>query len=356
MQTSISFEFWLIVFIICAVVVGGFYLYYFFRKREEKKVDNSYLLGLKYMVEGENRRAVEMFKEAVRHNSENIDAYIKLGVILRNENLYKNAIRIHKDLLLREKLTTELRSEINYNLAVDYIRSDSIDKALIYFEEIKSDKKYGSKIINHLLDIYEKNNNWDKAIDTIKSSTILKTEEGKQKHARFKVRKGEELDKTGNGKDARIIYKDALKIDPKCSSAYLLIGDSYIKENRSSDAINIWINFCEKIPESAHLAFERLEKAWYEKGQFSKTEELYSSILEKDEDNIHVIIRLAAIYGKKGDFKQALRILNDAQKKDTMQELVDFEIVKVLFENGQYKESSEKAIQLIEKTINLTEY
>jgi tetratricopeptide (TPR) repeat protein len=184
---------------------------------------------------------------------------------------------------------------------------------------------------------------------------MLKTEEGKQKHARFKVKKGEELDKAGNGKDARIIYKDALKIDPKCPLAYLLIGDSYIKEDRSSDAINTWINFCEKVPQSAHLAFERLEKAWYEKGQFSKTEELYKSILEKDEDNIFVIIRLASIYGKKGDYKQALRILNDAQKKDKMQELVDFEIIKVLFENGQYKESSTKAIQLLEKSVNLTE-
>ena len=307
------------------------------------------------MVEGENRRAVEMFKEAVRHNSENIDAYIKLGVILRNEKLYKNAIRIHKDLLLREKVSSENQTEIKYNLALDYLQSDSTDKALAFFEGIKTDKKYGSAIINFLLEIYEKNNEWDKAIETLKSTAFLKSDEGKQKHAYYKVKKGEKVDKSGNGKDARILYKDAIKIDPKCSSAYLQIGDSYIKEDRSSDAINIWTDFCEKVPESAHLVFDRLEKAWYEKGQFSKTEELYSSILEKDENNIHVIIRLAAIYGKKGDFKQALRILNDAQKKEVLQDLVNFEIAKVLYENGQYKESSKQAIQLAEKTIDLPE-
>jgi lipopolysaccharide assembly protein B len=355
MQTSLPFEFWLIVFIICVVVIAGFYVFYFFKKREEKKVDNSYLLGLKYMVEGENRRAVEMFKEAVRHNSENIDAYIKLGVILRNEKLYKNAIRIHKDLLLREKLTAELKTETKYNLALDYLLSGSEDKALIYFEDVKNDKKYGFKIINHLLDIYEKNNNWDKAIETLKSLAILKTEEGKQKHAFFKVKKAEGIAKTGSGKDARILYKDAIKIDPKCSLAYLLIGDSYLEEDRASDAIDTWTNFCEKVPESAHLVFDRLEKAWYEKGQFSKIEELYSSIIDKDENNIHVIIRLAAIYRKKGDFKQALRILNDAQKKDVLQDVVNFEIVKVLYENGQYKESSKQAIELTEKTIALPE-
>ena len=126
----------------------------------------------------------------------------------------------------------------------------------------------------------------------------------------------------------------------------------YSKEDRSSDAINTWTNFCEKVPESAHLVFDRLEKALYEKGQFSKIEELYSSLLNKNKDDVYVIIRLAKIYAKKGDFKQALRILDDAHKKDVFQDMVGFEIVKVLFENGQYKEASKQAIQLVEKIIN----
>lgn len=355
MQTSLSFEFWLIVFVICVVVLAGYYLFYFFKKREEKKVDNTYLLGLKYMVEGENRRAVEMFKEAVRHNSENIDAYIKLGVILRQEKLYTNAIRLHKDLLLRAKLSADEKSEIKFNLALDYIQSGNEEKAVVYLEEIKSDKKYGYNLINHLLDIYEKNNDWDKSAETMKSHSYSKDDEGKQRYAYIKVKKGEKINDAGNGKEARILYKDAIKIDPKCSLAYLYIGDSYMNENRASDAINIWTNFCEKVPESAHLVFDRLEKAWYEKGQFSKIEELYLSLTEKDENNIHVIVRLAAIYRKKGDFKQALRILNDAQKKDIMKDAINFEIVKVLYENGQYKESSKQAIQLVEKKIILPE-
>lgn len=353
MQTSISFEFWLIAFIICIAVIAGFYVFYFFKKRDHKKIDNSYLLGLKFMVEGENRRAVEMFKEAVRHNSENIDAYIKLGVILRNEKLYTNAIRIHKDLLLRAKLSADERNEIKFNLALDYIQSENDEKAMPYLEDIKGNKKYGQELADNLLSIYEKKNEWDKALDTIKLQAYSKTEKVKKKQAYYKVKKGEVLNEAGKGKDARILFKDALKIDPKCSLAYLYIGDSYMKEDRASDAINSWTNFCDKVPEEAHLVFDRLEKAWYEKGQFSKIESLYLSLLEKDENNIHVIVRLAVIYRKKGDIKKALRILNDAQKKDVLQESIDFEIAKVFFENGQYKESSKQAIELAEKIINL---
>lgn len=316
-------------------------------------MDNSYLMGLKYMAEGENRRAVEMFKDAVRHNSENIDAYIKLGVILRNEKLYNNAIRIHKDLLLRANLSTENRNDIQYQLALDYLNSENDNKALQYLENLKSDKKYVNIIINDLLSLYEKNKMWDKAIDTIKSLPISRTNDGKIKLAKYKVLKGKDISDSGNNKDARILFKEALKINPLCSDAYLSIGDSYLSENRTTDAIHTWTEFCKKVPESANLVFYRLEKAWFEKGQFSKIEELYNSILEKDENDIYAIIRLAEIYRKKGDYKQALNILYDAQKKDIMQDMVLYEIIKVLHENGQYKEASKQAIALGENKFSL---
>ena len=58
MQTSLSLEFWLIVFIICLAILAVYYIFFFLKRREEKKMDNYYLMGLKYMAEGENRRAV----------------------------------------------------------------------------------------------------------------------------------------------------------------------------------------------------------------------------------------------------------------------------------------------------------
>ncbi len=349
MQNSLSFEFWVIVFFVCVAILAAYYIFFFLKKREAKRVDNSYLLGLKYMAEGENRRAVEMFKDAVRHNSENIDAYIKLGVILRTEKLYNNAIRIHKDLLFRGTLAPDEGNDVQFHLAMDYLQSGNEAKSLEYLENLKDDKKYSAVILGHLLNLYTNQKLWDKAIELIKSRPYVKTEDGKKRLAAFKVEKGKEIAAAGNGKDARVIFKDALKNDPLNSDAYIMIGDSYLAENRATDAINSWTNICDKVPESSHLVFRRLEKAWYEKGQFIKIEELYTSLLEKNEEDIYAIINLAEIYRKKGDFKQALKILNNAPKKEFLVDKINFEIIKVLYDNGQYKESSKQAIMLGEE-------
>ena len=76
MEQSFSFEFLLIVALFIVLSLGASYLYYD-KKHGRKKEDLSYLEGLKFMAEGENRRAIEKFKEAVRDDSGNIDAYLK---------------------------------------------------------------------------------------------------------------------------------------------------------------------------------------------------------------------------------------------------------------------------------------
>ena len=162
MDFSISFIFWLIILLIIAASLGFFYLYYT-KKREDHKETQSYLHGLKYMAEDDNRSAVQKFKEAVRENSENIDAYIKLGIILRKEGLYNNAIRIHKDITLRGNLSKEDEVEILKNLALDYWHANDYDKAEVYFNELKSEKKLFDWIAAYLIKIYEKNKNWEKA-------------------------------------------------------------------------------------------------------------------------------------------------------------------------------------------------
>ena len=66
MQPMLSFEFYLIVLLLITLVLGGLYIYYD-RKKGRHKEDPSYLEGLKFMAEGENRRAIEKFKEAVKY-------------------------------------------------------------------------------------------------------------------------------------------------------------------------------------------------------------------------------------------------------------------------------------------------
>jgi lipopolysaccharide biosynthesis regulator YciM len=349
MVPTISFEVWVILLLFLAVIILAFYSVYT-RKKVVKEEDKPYVQALKYMAEGENRLAVEKFKEAVRENSANIDAYIKLGTILRNEGLYKNAIRIHKDLTLRGNLEPAEVMEVKRNLVLDYWYTKDYKKSEIYLNQLIENKNFIDWAAPYLVKIYEERDDWKAAFEILNKSTLSQEDKGKIKLAELKVKQGQKLVEEEKEKDARILFKEALKINSECAESYLLLGDSYLRENRRTDAINAWSDLCKKVPEKAHLAFDRLEKAWFEKGHFSKIEELYASILEKDPDYLPAIIALSEIYRKKGEHNQSLKILQEAQKKEVDSVKLQSQLVRVYIEESQFKEAANLALDIIDQS------
>jgi lipopolysaccharide biosynthesis regulator YciM len=348
MQPTISFEVWVIILLFGTILVMAFYSVYA-RKKVTRDKDNPYVMALKFMAEGENRLAVEKFKEAVRDNSSNIDAYLKLGTILRNEGLYKNAIRIHQDLTLRGDLGQGELIDVKKNLILDYWYLRDYSKAEYYLNQLKDDKSLVDWATPYLVKILEKKGEWQQAIEILNKSSLSREQKGKFKIAGLKVKQGQKLAENQEEKDARILFKEAIKTDQECAEGYLQLGDSYLREGRATDAIKAWTDLCKKVPENAHIAFNRLEKAWFEKGQFSKIEELYTSMLQEDEDNLPAIIALSEIYRKKGDYDQSLKLLQGAQKRDLESDLIQSQIAKVRLDKGQFKEAATLALELLTK-------
>lgn len=349
MGSSFVLELWLFVLILAVLSLAALYLYYS-RKRATEQEDHSYLDGLKYLSEGENRLALEKFKQAVRMDSENIDAYLKIGNILREEGLYHNAIRVHKDLTLRGNLSEEDTIRVKQNLALDYMKVKSIDQAEKYLEDLKSSKSIYDWVVTQLVQIYEQKSDWHGAFELYEKSSMAQTEDGKEKLAGYKVKEGLELVKSGDERAGRFQFKEAVKADEKCAPAYLSLGDSYWREGRTNDAIAAWSDLGKKIPEKAHYTFDRLEKAWFEKGQFSKLEQFYINLLTEHEDNLEARIALSDIYRKKGEFTDAMKLLQHV-KKDAESDLIKAQTIRILVDKNQFKDASKIALEFIEKKI-----
>jgi lipopolysaccharide biosynthesis regulator YciM len=350
---TLSGQIFLGIFISAVVVLLFYYIYY---RSKEKKADyrSSYLAALKYMAEGNKRLAIEKFKETVRVNSGNIDAYIKLGDLLRSVGLFQNAIRIHRDLTLRGDLSSEEMHKVWYSLGLDYFEIKKYEQTEIYFGKIFNIAEFRNNVLPKYLWVLEKNKKYDEAITLIKNSVLFKNEEMKKKASLFKVTEGLRLLEKSEYKEARVIFKDALKLYSGCSAAYAFIGDAYMKEGRNDDAIKNWTEFCRSNPGKAYILFPRLEAAWYEKGQFSKIVELYNFILKKDHDNLDALLALSSIYRKKGDYDRALKLLTDNENIDITQTVIQTEIAHIKFDKGQYKDAAQKALGLLNE--NYREY
>lgn len=350
MAYFLSFEFWLIIILLALNVILGYYLYLFWI-RDRKTGGDSYTQALELIVDGKLRLAVDKLKETVRTNSTNIKAYIKLVTILRAEGLYTNAIRILKDLAIRANLKQDDIILVKKNIALTYWEAGEFDKAEAYFDELISIKSQASWVVPYLLKILERKKDWTRAYELLKDNLPEADARYKYKLSVYKLMDGKATAESGQEKEARIMYKEALKIDSNNSGAYLLLGDSYLREERVPDAIKIWTDFCQKLPDKAYLVLGRIQKALYETGQYSKIEKIYEDLLQNNENNLKIIIALSEIYRKKGEYDEAYKLLQEAQKRDIDPIVVDAQIAKVLNDKGQQNEALKKAISILDKKI-----
>ncbi len=275
------------------------------RKRERQQDRTLYISALQALLEGDQVGAFYKLKEAVAQDTENIDAYLRLGKILADRGKTKNAIQVHNELLLRSDLTPLQKKEINRYLTEDYILDNQTARAITVlqaeFERDPADMNTGVK----LLDLLKKEGKWEEAEDIAEKLY-------KREHERFagvvadvKIRVGDIWEERGKGRKARTLYKTAFHLDPSRIETWIKVGDSYTTEDRLDDAIRSWMHIIDGAPREAYRVFDRLKRALFEVGQFNQMAGIFERILEKDTGNPYAAVAIAELYEKKGNFSQA---------------------------------------------------
>jgi len=326
---------YVLIFILLFVVAIGFYLGYerlFTKKRKHEST--LYVEALRDLLDGRQEAAFSKLRQVVAADSTNHDAYIRLGQILRENSQPERAFQVHKDLTLRPGLTSEERIAILQQIAADCLETGELklaEDALSEFIATDSDNHWGH---TQRLPLHEKNKAWSAAYD--EAAHILRLEGNKTKKplARYKFQAAEQLYRKREYHQARILYKEALGLDPKLTSAYLAIGDSYRDEDRSEDAVTFWEKLITAVPEQGHLVIDRLKKTLFDLGRFGDIQGICESILEHDSKNLKARSALAEFYEKKGDLTQAVTLLEKAVDDHPEDNVAALELVRVHLESG----------------------
>jgi lipopolysaccharide assembly protein B len=300
-----------IIFLLAIIALIFIYVYYDRFKREKKTTDPSaYIEGLKALLDRREEVAFSRFREAVAEDSGNVDAYVRIGDILRKYGKPDKALQVHKDLTIRHGLTPDDKRIILRALAEDFSALNdfkSAQSALTEMLSIESNNKWAAE---KLLDIYAHEEEWEEAF-RIKEK-LIKLEGGKSKSglAIYKFLQGEKLFNQKEYHKARLLFKEAIGIDSACVPAYIFVGDSYLAENREEDAVEYWKKFIAAVPEASHFVLSRLKRALFDLGKFSEISNICAEILEVSPKNLDAHLTLAEYHFKKGEYSIAVDHLN----------------------------------------------
>jgi lipopolysaccharide biosynthesis regulator YciM len=293
------------------VVAGGAYLYLQRRDRATVHPVTPYAEGLRAILDGDRLKALQRLKDCVTSDSSNVDAYLRLGTLSAEMDDLPRAIKIHRALTFRADLSQAQKIEVYRALAQDYLRTSDVSRALESIEQVLSLNKKDRWALEKKSALQSAQRDWSAAYDSAEKALQYGSPVSSRSLAVLKMQLGLKLCAEKKERDGRVQFREALKLDATVPGPYLYWGDSYIRENRTEDAVKIWRRLLDTNPGRSYLVFDRLETRLFDLGRFSEIEQIYRGLIRSDAKNVHAYAALSRFLEKRGDRGDAIAVLMD---------------------------------------------
>lgn len=362
-------------------VIISYYIYLKLKPGNKARVKDLYSEGLDMMVLGQLNSAYHCFKTIINDDTNNIPAYLKLGQVVREAKNPKQALKIHKSLILRKKISIYEKMELYKNLSLDYFYLKDYNNSILESEKILDLDKKNEWAIEHLIKIYRTINDWNKATIYLVKLHKIKNIDKPSEIGKYKIQEGRQLLKNNDFKSSRALFEESLNIDEKLHKAYLYIGNSYAKESdeiysKSQDinpiktdnmehqdaynelydnakqllskAIAMWVKYIENSTDDTGKIIGSIKDGLYALNRFDELESILKQIIAKHPENIHALTHLADFYDHKGEEQNSFELLEKAKEKSPNSIFVKAMYIKFKLKKENLIELSSKMDTLIQ--------
>ncbi len=197
------------------------------------------LAGLNKLLE-HSPSNVDVLVQLMDSNQEAVETHLALGGLFRRRGEVDKAIGIHQNLIAKPSLTEEQRALSLLELSRDYMRAGVLDRAESVLLDLLDQGYELDAGFQHLLDIYQQSKDWSRAIKTAQR-WHAKTGRNMNYHiAHFCCELAEQQWLKGEREEAYIHLKEALKVNPCCVRASLLLGNIEAQAQRYKIAIKAY--------------------------------------------------------------------------------------------------------------------
>jgi lipopolysaccharide biosynthesis regulator YciM len=197
-----------------------------------------YFQGLNYVLNEQPDKAIEVFIKLIEVDRETVEMHFALGNLFRRRGEVERAIRIHQNLIARPNLNTAQRTQALYELGVDYMRSGILSRAEAVFQQLTDDAVQGMAALRQLVDIYQQEREWAKAIGALTKLAEVGGTEQSAVIAQFHCELAELARAEHDVNRADISIAAALANDSKCVRASLLEAESAAQSGQPRQVIS----------------------------------------------------------------------------------------------------------------------
>lgn len=161
--------------LIIAAASGFAFKIYSDRDRDlPPRISADYIRGLNLVLSRRTDEALELFVQMAKVDEDTLETHFALGHLFRRRGEFERAIRVHENLLARPNLNETQRHQAVFSLAEDYMGAGLFDRAEQLFAELGDSPTQAEPSLEKLVHIYEREKEWQKAIDVHRKLEILR--------------------------------------------------------------------------------------------------------------------------------------------------------------------------------------
>jgi lipopolysaccharide assembly protein B len=247
---------------------------------ESRVLPKSYFRGLNFLLNEQPDKAIEAFIEVVKFDPQTVELHFALGSLFRRRGEVERAIRMHQNLVERQDLAQEQKLLALYELAQDYLKAGLLDRAEELFLKLEL-SAHAEAALKFLLDIYEQEKDWRKAIGIVQKLESLTGRSHQKEIANFYCELAVNEIMHTQPDAARPHLDSALAHHRLCVRANMLFGDIEQNAGNLDAAIAAWKRIETQSPAYLALVAERMFRVFRQQGKTVEGLNLLSGYLTK---------------------------------------------------------------------------
>ena len=250
-------------------------------RQRTSALSSNYFRGLNYLLNEEPDKAIEVFLKLAEINQDTVETHLALGNLFRRRGEMDKAIRFHKHIITRSNLTDEQRSQALLELGKDYMLAGLLDRAERLFSELLDHSGEHDKPARQLLEIYQQEKDWDKAIIHAQHLRQFDGDAGGRLIAQLYCEKAKQALEKSDGEAALQALRQARRFDSSCARARLLEAELAGTEGRWDVAARCFREACELDPDCLVFVLDPLLNAHEQAGTAERVEPWLEEMVDK---------------------------------------------------------------------------
>ena len=314
-------------------------------RKRNRNFSNRYFQGLNYLLDEQPDKAIAVFIEMAEVTADTIETHLALGSLFRRRGEVERAIRVHQNIISKPGLEERQKTRALLELGEDYMRAGLFDRAENLFNELIERESHAPSALRHLLDIYQQEKDWEKALQQAQQLEAVTDEKMGLLMAHFCCELAENDLKASKMTAARKHLRQARRYFPESIRARFILARIAERQEMYSEALDVYEEIAEMDMEYIHDILEAYLACAQKAEEFPRALSRMEHWSEKY-DGISLLLSQTAVIREEQGLEAATRHLAEALTRRPSVKGLDH-LIELKLEGGPETESGDEILRAV---------